>query len=142
MQPVAVLLDGQYLALPRRRFGSGAVEGAAPVLPKRYVVSERIEECQDLVGRIVDTVLGLLDPLAESFVASTEVGGDQLVFPAENVVQGAFCDSRLLDDGVDSGGMHTVPVEQLVGRGEQSLARRRPFCCLRRHCLSLSDRAV
>src|SRR3984957_8729679 len=142
MQPVAVLLDGQHLALPRRCFGSRAVEGTAPVLRKRYVVSERIEECQDLVGWIVETGLGLLDLLAESFVASTEVRSDQLVLPAENVVQGAFCDSRLLDDGVDSCGMHAVAVEQLVGRGEQSLARRRPFCCLRRHHISVSDRAV
>jgi hypothetical protein len=41
MQPVAVLLDGQHLALPRRRFGSGASEGTAPELRKRYVVTER-----------------------------------------------------------------------------------------------------
>jgi hypothetical protein len=96
IQPVAVLLDGQHLALPRRRFGGRAVEGAAPVLRKRYVLSERIEECEDLLGRIVDTGLGLLDPLPECFVAPAEVGGYQFVLPAENV-EGAFGDSRLLD---------------------------------------------
>src|ERR1700730_13001180 len=98
MQPVAVLLDSQHLALPGRRFGSRAVKGTAPVLRQRYVVGEMREKSQDLVGRIVETGLGLIDLLAESFVASTEVRGDQFVLPAENVVQGAFCDSRLLDD--------------------------------------------
>src|ERR1700744_3137828 len=142
MQPVAVLLDGQHLTRPGRRFGSRAVEGTALVLRERYVVSERIEERQDLVGRIVDTGLGLCYPLAGSFMAPTEVRGDQLVLPAENVVQGAFCDSSLLDDGVDPGGTHAVAVEQLIGRGDQSLARRRPIFWLRSHRTSISERTV
>src|SRR5271156_5878810 len=129
MQPVAVLVNCQHLALPRRRFGGRAVEGTAPVLRKRYVVSERIEECQDLVRRIVDTGLGLLDPLAESFVAPTKIRRDHLVLPPENVVQRAFCDSRLLDNGVNSGGMHTVAIEQFVASASAYQTELSEKCC-------------
>src|SRR6202012_1981086 len=69
MQPVAVLIDGQHLTLPRRRFGSRTVEATAAILRKRYVVSARIEERKELVSRIVVSCLGALDLLADALVA-------------------------------------------------------------------------
>src|ERR1700738_3894820 len=118
--PVAVLLDGLRGGSPRRDFGGGINEGTAAEPRKGHIVSDRIEDRQDLLVRVVDTGLSLLDSLLPRLKAATKIGGDQFVLYAKKVIQRAFSHASLRDDGVDTGGMDTVAVEQLVRRGEQS----------------------
>src|SRR4029077_14601529 len=71
--PAAVLLDGQLLGLARRRLGGGIDERAAPELRKRHVVSDRVEDSEDLLLRIIDAGLCSFHTLAPRVQAASKV---------------------------------------------------------------------
>src|SRR6185369_16125336 len=84
------------------------------------------EHGQQALTRGVVAVHSPLDALGDAGVAGLQVGTDQLVLAAEGVVQRGLGHAGLLDDAVDADRVYALVVEQLVGRRQQPLARRRP----------------
>ncbi len=76
---------------------------------------------------------GRHEPRPTGLVAALEVGPDELVLAAERAVQAGLGDAGALDDLVDADGVDALLVEQLVGGGEETVARRAVLGQLRAH---------
>jgi UDP-N-acetylglucosamine 2-epimerase (non-hydrolysing) len=124
--PVTVGLGGLLGRVAGMGFRAGPGERAAPVVRLGEQLALAFEHGQQALARGVVAFHRLRDALGDAGVACLQVGADQLVLAAEGVVQRGLGHAGPLDDAVDADRVHALVVEQLVGRGQQPLARRRP----------------
>jgi hypothetical protein len=103
-------------------------EGAALEVLLAEPVRERVEDCEQALGRGAAAALGLrLQPGARpELLAPLEEGEDQVVLRGEVAVERHLRDAALGDDPVDPDRPGAVPAEQLVGGVQDPLARGLP----------------
>ena len=124
--PAAVSVGGLLGRVAGMGFRAGPGERAAAVVRLGEQLPLAFEHGQQALARGVVAFYRPHYALGDAGVAGLQVGADQLVLAAEGVVQRGLGHAGLLDDAVDADRVHALVVEQLVGRGQQPLARRRP----------------
>jgi hypothetical protein len=124
--PPAVALSGLFDQVAGMGFRAGPGKRAAAVVGLGEQLALAFEDGQQALARGVVAFHRLRDALGDAGVPGLQVGPDQLILAAERVIQGGLGHPGVLDDAVDPDRMHALVVEQLVSRGQQPLARRRP----------------